>query len=312
MHKIEQAIQVFLENIETTTVSEELIEEFGENCKKAIRQCLLAKRSEEPFKLRMSNLGKPLRQLLLERLYGRSPMNAQMRLKMTYGYMWESFLVLLLKASGLKIETDRKVQLDINYDEGKSTTIYGMCDLKIDGEIYDTKSASSWAYDNKFISFSHMEADDPFGYCGQAFGYSLADKSRFAGWIVIDKSDGRMKVVEVPQGKYRELARKYLDDFKNKIRLVTKQLTAEQIDEIAPCTGVVEETFNKRATGNYYLNKSCEFCDCKYKCHPGLVFKELPLSKAVKKIWRYYVKLTTPSIPVVESPHMSERMSDGA
>lgn len=312
MHKIEQAIQVFLEGIESAEVPEQLIEEFGENCKKAIRQCLLAKRSEEPFKLRMSNLGKPLRQLLLEKTYGREALSAPMRLKMTYGFMWESFLIFLLKASGMTIETDKKVKLNINYDEGKDTTIYGTLDLKIDGEIYDTKSASSWAFDNKFTSFANMETDDPFGYCGQAFGYSLADKSRFAGWIVIDKSDGRIKVVEVPQGNYRELARKYLDDFKVKIRAVTSNFKASDIDRISPCTGVIEETFNKRSTGNSYLSKSCEFCSYKYKCHPTLVFKELPLSKAVKKVWRYYTKLNTPSLSVVASPQVPERISGQA
>ena len=296
MHKIEQAIQVFLEGIETAEVPEELIEEFGERCKDAIRKCLLAKRREEPFKLRMSNIGKPLRQLLLEKQYGRTEMNAQMRLKMTYGHIWESFLVFLLKASRLPIETNKKVELKFDVD-GKPATIFGELDLKIDGEIYDTKSASSWSFDNKFTSFASMELNDPFGYCGQALGYSLADKSRFAGWIVIDKSDGRIKIVEVPQEHYRELAKKYLEDFKLKVReLFNVKRDQDDIDTDYPCTGVVDETFNRHETGNKYLTKSCEFCDHKYKCHPGLKYQEIPASKAKKKTWRYYVKLMRPVV----------------
>lgn len=297
MHKIEQAIQVFLENIETAQVSEELIEEFGDRCKDAIRECLLAKRSEEPFKLRMSNIGKPLRQLLLEKLYGRGPMDAQMRLKMTYGYIWESFVLLLLKASGLKVEMGKKVDLKVVYEPDKHITVLGGTDLHIDGEIYDIKSASPWSFDHKFTTFMDMERDDPFGYCGQAFGYSLADKSYFGGWIVIDKSDGRIKVVEIPKENYREVARKYLDSFKDKIKAVLLPINSiEQINDIAPCDGVVEETFNKHITGNSYLKKSCEFCNCKYKCHPELQYKEVPASKAQKKTWRYYVKLLTPQV----------------
>ncbi len=296
MHKIEQAIQVFLENIETAEVPEALIEEFGERCKDAIRKCLLAKRREEPFKLRMSNIGKPLRQLLLEKLYGRPEMNAQMRLKMTYGHIWESFLVFLLKASGLPIETNKKVELNIDVD-GKNVTINGELDFKLEDEIYDTKSASPWSFDNKFTSFASMEMDDPFGYCGQAFSYSIADRSRFAGWLVIDKSDGRIKVVEVPQNDYAALARKYLDDFKHKIRQVFNVARdKEDIDADYPCTGIVKETFNKHETGNEYLTKSCEFCDCRYKCHPGLIYAEIPASKAKKKTWRYYTKLLKPAV----------------
>ena len=286
MHKIEQAIAVFLEGIDKRTPKEfeHLIEEFGENCKKALRDCLLSQRKDEPFKIRMSAIGKPLRQLFLERDNGRGTMDSQQRLRMTYGYMWESFVLFLLQASGLKLEQNKFVALDVNYDEGKTFKLNGAYDIKIDGEIYDIKSASSWSYDNKFTNFENMEKDDPFGYCGQALGYSLADRSHFGGWIVCDKSDGRIKVVEIPKGNYREVARKYLDDFKYKIKMLLNPKA-----EIPPCTGVVEETFNKKPTGEKHLSKSCEFCSNKYQCHPGLEFLEEKSSKAVTKKRKYYL-----------------------
>jgi len=287
VHKIEQAIQVFLENIEDRTPEEldSFIEEFGDNCKKALRECLLVKRSEEPFSIRMSNIGKPLRQLLLEKLYGRSIMDAQMRLKMTYGYMWESFLVFLLKASGLNLTTNQKISADIEYDEGKRLKVNGSYDIKIDGEIWDVKSASSWSFDNKFVSLATMEADDPFGYVGQGAGYGTADKSRFAGWIVIDKSDGRIKLVETPKGKeYFDWLVRQAQALKDKIKwIMTKP------NELPPCEGVVEETFNKKLTGNKHLNATCGFCSYKYKCHPELVYAEESHSKADKKKWKYYL-----------------------
>lgn len=287
MHKIEQAIRVFLENIETHTEEslEEFINEFGENCKKAIRDCLLAKRSEEPFSIRMSNIGKPLRQLMLEKEYGRSEMDAPMRLKMTYGYMWESFLVFLLKASGLSLETNQKVSLDVEYDADRHLKVNGSYDLKLDGEIYDVKSASSWSFDNKFVSLERMEQDDPFGYVGQASGYSLADVSRFAGWIVIDKSDGRIKVIETPKdAAYSSWLGTQAQALKDKIKhLVTRP------KDIPPCDGVMEETFFKKPTGNKILNGNCGFCSHKYLCHTDLTFAEETHSKAINKKWKYYV-----------------------
>jgi len=286
MHKIEQAIQVFLENIEKAEIPDALIEEFGENCKKAIRECLLSKRSEEPFSLRMSNIGRPLRQLMLDKLYGRVPMGANQKLRMTYGYIWESFMFFLLKASGLNIETNKKVTLDITYDKDKKLTVDGTYDLKYDGDIYDVKSASSWSFDNKFISLDTLQQDDTFGYVGQGIGYSLADKSPFGGWIVIDKSDGRIKVVPVPKEGYRDLAIKYLNDFRHKIRMLN---TPDA--QLPPCDGEVEETFSRKLTGNKCLTKACEFCDHKYKCHPELKYMEATDSKAAKKTWKFYTKL---------------------
>lgn len=289
MHKIEAAIQTFLENIETATVEPYMIEEFGERCKLALRECLLAKRREEPFRLRMSNIGKPLRQLMLEKEHGREPMDSTMRLRMTYGYIWESFLVFLLRAAGLKLETDKFVALNVAYDTDRTTTINGKLDLKIDGEIYDTKSASSYSYNNKFASFDSLRASDDFGYVGQALGYSIADKSHFGGWIVIDKNDGRIKVVEVPKEGYRELAREHLDDFKHKIKTLNTEGAA-----MPSCPGVIAETFRRAPTGNLILNKSCEYCSCKYKCHPELQYKESLTGEAKTKAWKYYVKISEP------------------
>lgn len=292
MHKIEQSIQVFLENIDTAdrAVLEPMIESFGEDCKKALRECLLSQRSEEPFRLRMSNIGKPLRQLMLEQRNGNTKLDPQQRLRMTYGYIWESFLFFLLKASGLNPEIGKQVELNVPVSKDEVCAVKGTMDCKIDGEIYDVKSASPWSFNNKFVNLDSVAKEDTFGYVGQALGYSIADKSYFGGWIVIDKSDGRIKVVPVPKDGYKELARKYLDDFKVK----AKALFFTKDPEIPPCDGVIEETFNKKKTGNLILTKSCEFCPHRYKCHPGLSFLACQTSKALSKPYKYYVKIERP------------------
>lgn len=294
MHPIEQKIQVFLENLDTVDMAqmEPLIEEFGENCKKAIRESLLSKRGEEPFRLLMSNIGRPLRQLMLEKEHGRVKFDPQAKLRGVYGYMWESFLFFLLKASGQNIETNKRVSLDVKVGDDQETKVSGILDCIIDGEIYDVKSASPWSYENKFVSLEAMEKDDPFGYVGQGMAYSIADKKYFGGWIVIDKSDGRIKVVPVPKDNYKELARKYLDDFKNKV----KTLFFTDNPDMPPCDGVEEETFNRRATGNKILKKTCEFCPHKYKCHPNLQVRECQNSKAMTKKFKHYVEINEPEI----------------
>jgi len=299
MHKIEQAIQVFLENIDKVDVIklEPIIEEFGEDCKKALKECLLLERGEEPFRLRMSNIGRPLRSLMLEQKYGATKFDPQQKLRATYGYIWESFLFFLLKASGLDIETQKQVSLDISVDDKKEYKVNGTLDCIIDGEIYDVKSASPWSYNNKFISLETLKEDDPFGYVGQALGYSIADKCHFGGWIVIDKSDGRIKVVPIPKEGYKELAREYLNDFKNKVR----RLFFTKDAEMPSCDGVIEETFNKKKTGHKILKKTCEFCAHKYICHPKLQVKECLTSQAQNKPWKHYTHIESPNVELEET-----------
>jgi len=231
----------------------------------------------------MSNIGKPLRQLMLEQRYGRPPMDAQMRLKMTYGHLTEALVMLLVKASGLAYTSQIPLSLEIPYDRTK-TVVKGTLDIKIDGQIYDIKSASSWSFDNKFVNFAELQADDPFGYVGQGFGYSLGDKSDFAGWIVVDKSDGRIKVVDLSDKERQEGLAKYSVEFSKKLSALNNPKA-----ELPPCEGVVDETFYQKKTGNKHLNKSCEFCTHKYKCHPTLKYAVDKVSKAKSRKFKYYV-----------------------
>jgi hypothetical protein len=290
MHKIEQALQIFVENLGKQPVDEKLIEAFGENCKKALRDCFLDTSKEEAeFGLRMSNIGKPLRQILLEKIHGRTPMDSQQRLRMTYGYIWESLLLFFLQAAGLDIEQGKQVSLDIPYASDGTLKLNGTMDIKIDGKVYDIKSASSWSYDNKFNSVDSLEEDDPFGYVGQGMAYALADGCTFGGWIVIDKSDGRIKVLEVTDEKFKSWIPKYTQDFKDKALAVATNA------EPPPCEGVVDERFNRRETGNKCLTKPCEFCPHKYKCHPGLVYAPETHSQAKTRKWKYYTHIEKPT-----------------
>ena len=99
-------IKHFLVQAEKSPVplSEELIEQFGEDCKKAIRKQFKEKR-DTSFKVRMSGIGKPLCQLQMEKSGAkREEMPYNSKLRFLFGDMIEAITMLLLKASGTTIK----------------------------------------------------------------------------------------------------------------------------------------------------------------------------------------------------------------
>lgn len=257
MHDITLQLTAFLEKVGTdkaSTVPEALIEEFGERCKAALRECLL-ERKKEGFRLRMSNVGRSLRQLMLEKLYGRVALTPATKIRMVYGYMAESLMVFLLKASGCAVEElDKEVKYSYNGQE-----IQGKYDIKIDGKIYDIKSASNYSFTQKFRDAYSLRKDDSFGYFAQGFGYAEAENEKFGGWIVLDKSSGDYKVVPIPGITYAELRKESVDEIHYKMDYLSNPEA-----ELPPCTGI-----GVSKTGKATMTTECRFCDFKNEvCHP--------------------------------------------
>jgi hypothetical protein len=283
--EIELKLHLLLESITSGkgTISDSLIDEFGESCKSIIKGQLLEQRDRTEFRLRMSNIGKDLRDLHLEKEFGSVPLTSQQKVKMIYGYLVEALFVMLIKASGCKVDAEQKeVALQI-----KDDVIQGTYDIKIDGKIYDIKSASDYAFKHKFKTFDTVASEDAFGYVGQGIGYALADKCDFGGWIVINKTNGEFKVVKAPEDKVKivTVTKSILEDFAKKIHhFKTNQPMPE-------CTGVVEEEFYGKKTGNKILTKKCEWCPHKNKCHTGIQHIPDVNSKAKSPTMKYYVKL---------------------
>jgi hypothetical protein len=283
MHPIEQKINLFLEAAcdGKASFSEDLIQEFGERCKAILRESFVEReKTERKFYLRMSNIGRPLRQLMLDKVNGSTfTPNKEFKLKATVGHIYEAFMFALLKMSGVNVnDTDKQVTLDLGY-----TKIPGTYDVKIDGKIYDVKTASPYAYEFKFNSLESLRNGDAFGYFAQGFGYSLADKSPFGGWLVINKATGEFRVLPIPDEQHNELSAAYNKEIHEKAKHV---LTT---DIIPPCVGVEEETFFKKKTGNKVLNRDCEWCNHKQTCHPNLTMLPDVNSKAKVAKMRYYV-----------------------
>lgn len=284
MHIIETKINEYLSNIPKDQFGLKLnAATFADKLEKDLVSKFTPK-EEEPFRLRMSNIGLPLRQLCLQRDYGSKGRDARFTLNTFYGSMLESLTLFLLTASGCNVQsTNEKVELNVG-----DFTLKGELDVIIDGIVYDIKSASNYAYNNKFSSIEALKADDSFGYVTQGFGYGLAKDLPFGGWIVINKEKGVFKVLAIPPlaSIQTPLKRASLFDIEAKIdHVVRKKLPAPE------CEGVVKEYFRKKATGNIILNRNCEWCSYKDSvCHKDkLEYKECQSSEAKEKPMKYYV-----------------------
>lgn len=285
MHNIEQKINLFLEAAceGKAAFSEDLIEEFGERCKGILRNGFKEQPTEErKFYLRMSNVGRSLRQLMLAKVYGSTwKPKKEDKLKFTIGHLYEAFFIAVMKQAGVNIEAqDAPVSMMVD-----NVKLMGTYDVKIDGKIYDIKTASAYSYDNKFNDISKLKAGDSFGYFAQGFGYAVADKSPFGGWLALNKVTGAFKVLEVPPYEHDALQKEYVQKIVDTVRHVTTS------DVIPPCEGVEDETFFKKKTGNRVLGGDCVFCDCKTTvCHKNNI-TVLPdvNSKSLNAKLRYYV-----------------------
>lgn len=281
MHYVEAMLHAFLEEaaLGNAKVSEELYEEFGKRCVEGLRKHLEPEEAKG-FHLRMSNIGRPLRQLMLEKEYGRGLPMPDFTLKMLDGTLKEALMFFLMKAAGVGISSqDTKVILPI-----AGTEIEGTLDLvlEIDGKVYDIKSASGYSYEKKFDSWESIALKDDFGYMGQGFGYAKGHGKRFGGWIVINKATNEFKVIDIPNDLHDDLMEKYLKDIEYKINHIN--------DKVMPaCNNVIDETFYKIPTGNQILGEGCRFCSHKDKCHPGIQYVPSRVGKADNYKW--YTKI---------------------
>jgi len=272
-------------SVERVDVSEDIIEQFGEDCKTAFRKQFTEQRSKE-FSIRMSSIGKPLCQLQMEKRKTSSespPYNFKMRV--LFGDLIEAAAIGIMKAAGIKIQSE---QQKVN-NKIADTKIQGTYDVEIDGKIYDIKSASPWAYDNKFAKgFHNVEEEDSFGYVVQGSLYSDSAKKPFGGWIVINKSTGEWQVVETPT---------YNEDYKKKaLQTAEDNINALVNDKpFERCFEDIPETFNKVSTGNRVLSSICGFCSYKKACW-GNDLQYLPQqqSKAKSPRWQWYTKVVNP------------------
>ena len=270
-----------ISNSEDIEVKDEWIDEACDQLRQALEKQLKTKRDPE-FKLRMSNIGRPLCQLQMQNNGVKSGrMDYNFIMKMLLGDSVEILTRLMLKINGANVTSDGD-QVKLNVSD---VSISGESDIDIDGKVFDIKSASGWAFKNKWTEgFEGLLSDDGFGYVGQLFGYADAQKKAPGGWIVVDKSSGEIAVVEVKANRQQVAAIR--KKRKDAVEAITQNKPFQRCFEDEP------EFWRRKPTGNRKINKKCNFCDYKKTCWPQAVYKANELSTAQSKPFYWYTEIT--------------------
>jgi hypothetical protein len=204
----------------------------------------LQPRSEKT--LRMSNIGKPDRQLwyLLNYKGQVEQPDADAKLKWLFGDILESMLMWLAEEAG-HIVTDVQKEIFVN-------DIKGHIDGKIDGVLVDAKSASSASY-KRFTKEGMVT--DPFlsTYLFQLAGYCEAEDCDGA-FLVIDKQNGHLKLVPWCKEELAQVRIKQAIDRKKK--LVKQKEIPDRCYKPIP----------DGKSGNLMLSIGCSYCDFKHEC----------------------------------------------
>jgi len=229
---------------EALNVTDDQIEDFGNYMKEALRDWLTPKANSKPT-LRMSNIGKPSRQLWFDMNSEREAkgINAPTMIKFLYGHILERVVLFLTELGGHKV-TDEQKEIKVN-------GILGHMDCKIDGEVIDIKSASNYAF-QKFKNGTLAE-DDPFGYMAQLAGYESAEGTDNGGFLAINKETGELALFQ-PQ----ELDKPNID---SRIKQIKSQVKNKTLPDFC------YEPVSEGTSGNFKIARGCTWCPHKFECH---------------------------------------------
>ena len=197
------------------------------------------------FTVRMSNVGKPSRQLWYEKRdpQGRGGIDGATQIKFLYGHLLEEIVLMLVRMAGHEVTDEQK---EVTVDG-----IVGHMDCKINGEVVDVKTASRFAF-NKFKE-GRLAQDDPFGYLGQLAGYEAAEGTDNGGFLVLNKESGELCM--------------YVPDDLDKPNIkasISKLLPAL---ELGTPPELCYTPIPDGKKGNMKLAKGCNWCKYEYECY---------------------------------------------
>lgn len=226
-------------------LDEKEIDKVLANMKESIMSWANPSERNRDFTIRMSNVGKPDRQLWFEKrdTDTASTIDAPTQIKFLYGHLLEEIALMLVRMAGHEV-TDEQKEVSVN-------GIMGHMDSKINGEVVDVKTASRFAF-NKFRE-GRLVQDDPFGYLGQLAGYEKAEGTSKGGFLVINKESGEL-CLYVPEDLDKP-------NIESKIGGLIPALEIDTPPEI--CYPPIPD--GKK--GNMKLPKGCAWCKYKYECH---------------------------------------------
>jgi len=267
---------------------EPLIEQFGEDCKAAMRKQFSR---NSGYRIRMSGVGRPLCQQQLEKRGMTQDVAYNDIVRFATGDLLEAFAILVMRAAGLKVVDEQKsCTLDIAGEK-----INGTLDLilDVDGEekVWDIKTASPWSFENKFSGrggYDVIKEDDPFGYIMQGHLYGESENKNFGGWIVINKSSGEWDFVQAPEDQSED-REAYLKEAERRVNAIVNdeefKVPFQDEFETVKIDGQVIRT------GNKLMPKTCTFCSFKEHCWPKAEYGPKVTSRAKFKPHVWYTKL---------------------
>jgi len=225
-------------------VSEKELDKFAYFMKQALQDWLTPEERDKGV-LRMSNIGRPDRQLWYEinSTKDNEPPAPHVMIKFLYGHLLERLLLFLCDLAGHEV-TDEQKEVEID-------GVKGHMDCKIDGEVVDIKSASSYAF--KKFQLGTLPSDDPFGYMAQLGGYEHAENSKSGGFLAINKETGELALFQPDE----------LEKINSKERVKHLKKMVKLKNPPARCYEPVKEG----AAGNYKLPQPCKYCPHKFECY---------------------------------------------
>lgn len=264
---------------DTLDIDDSWIEDAGEAFKDALRR-QFTKREDEDFRLRMSNIGKPLCQLQMAKSGAKKERkDYSFIMRMLHGDAVECIMDVILKIAKANITGSKdKVVLEL-----EGTAVKGEDDVEIDNKVYDIKSCSPYAFERKWkMGLPALKANDDFGYVGQLVGYSQAKSKKAGGWIVVCKSTGQVLVMDAAFSEDEKDT--VLQDMQMKATALKEDWSFDRGFE------PVDDFFNKKYTGSKKLPASCSWCDFKKSCWPKARLLPQPMSKAKEPKKSWYVQ----------------------
>ena len=232
---------------ESISIPDNLLKDFGNDMTDALKEWATPRSSDSNLNptLRMSNLGKPDRQLWFdlnsEKTSGSIP--ESLYIKFLYGHLLEVLLLFFVRLSGHKVESEQK--------EVKVDGIVGHMDCVIDGEVVDVKTASGYAF--KKFKNKTLPENDTFGYLAQLAAYEEAMGTSNGGFLALNKETGEIALY-IPQEFDKPNIKVRIKDIKK----IVKRKTPPKF-----CYDPVPEGLS----GNLKLARECNYCPHKFKCH---------------------------------------------
>ena len=247
---LDTLVQDIYDKLDTLTegkslnVSEETADAFGEAMKKALLHWSAEHPVDKPT-LRMSNVGKPNRQLWYDMKSENKKNNftAPVQIRFLYGHILEEVVLFLARLAGHEV-TDEQKEITVS-------GIKGHMDCKIDGEVVDIKTASGFAF--KKFKEGTLPDDDPFGYMAQIAGYEEAEGTQHGGFLTLNKESGELALFR-PQ----ELDK---PNIKQRIKTLKAQIKKDTPPEL--CYNPVPDG----KAGNMKIARGCTWCRHKFVCH---------------------------------------------